>query len=183
MKKLRLQKGFTLVETLVAIFILSLAIAGAMTAVQLGLQSSYYARDQIVAFYLGEEAIENVRNIRDQNWNTGQDSWLHGIDDCIGDGVLCRVDAKVQPAVLEKCGGSTGKACLLNFDKSSGIYSYAQIGGNVIPSKYTRTIHVDQGTEPNQILITVIVNWNTGTFTNRSLTFREELYNWNGSLQ
>ena len=51
MKK-RLTKGFTLVETLVAISVLSLSIAGAFTAVQGGIQSSTVAKDQITAFYL-----------------------------------------------------------------------------------------------------------------------------------
>ncbi len=176
MKYLR-TKGFTLVETLVAILILSIAIAAAMTAVQVGLQSSYFARDQIVAFYLGEEAIENVRNIRDQNWNSNQPDWLNGMDICMGTGVTCKIDASKAVATLETCSGTT---CRLSFNKDTQLYSHETVGGNIVASKFTRTIHIDQVTDDN-ILVTVVVSWNSGTFTNRSLTFKEELYNWNGN--
>src|SRR5882724_6625079 len=59
--------GFTLVETMVAISILSLSILATFTAVQLGISKSLYAKDQITAFYLGQEAFEALQNVRDQN--------------------------------------------------------------------------------------------------------------------
>ena len=62
-------KGFTLVETLVAISILMIAIVGPMTIAQNGLSSSIYAREQFIAQFLAQDALEYVRNVRDNNTN------------------------------------------------------------------------------------------------------------------
>ena len=60
-------RGFTLIETLVAIAVLSLAITGPMVIAQKGIGSAIYARDEVTAFYLAQEAIEYIRNVRDTN--------------------------------------------------------------------------------------------------------------------
>src|SRR3989344_9316175 len=60
-------RGMTLIETLVAITILTVAIIAPMSLTMQSLSASYYARDQVSAFNLGQEAIESVRAIRDGN--------------------------------------------------------------------------------------------------------------------
>ncbi len=57
-------KGFTLVETLVAISILSLSILAGFTAVQNSLKSSVTAKNQMIAFYLTQDAMEFIKNKR-----------------------------------------------------------------------------------------------------------------------
>ncbi|MEI6553492.1 MAG: hypothetical protein WCO09_02890, partial [bacterium] len=57
--------GLTMVETLVAISILTIAVIGPLGIIAQALHTSYYSRDQITAYYLAQEAIENVRNLRD----------------------------------------------------------------------------------------------------------------------
>ena len=83
------QRGFTLVETLVAITIIALAIVGPLYAVQQSLNVSRVSRDQLVASALAQEAVEYVRSIRDGNYlynlRTGAArSWLYGIDGTAG---------------------------------------------------------------------------------------------------
>ena len=95
----------------------------------------------------------------------------------MGTGVTCKIDASKAVASLETCSGT---GCRLSFNKDTQLYSHETVGGNIVASKFTRTIHIDQVTDDN-ILVTVVVSWNSGTFTNRSLTFKEELYNWNGN--
>ncbi|MEK7156326.1 MAG: prepilin-type N-terminal cleavage/methylation domain-containing protein, partial [Patescibacteria group bacterium] len=63
--KLKTTAGFTLVETLVAVMLLSVAVVAPMSLAARSLGSAYYARDQITAFYLAQEAIEALRSIRD----------------------------------------------------------------------------------------------------------------------
>ena len=60
-------RGMTLIETLVAISILAVAIVAPMTLTMQSLSSAYYARDQVVASNLAQEAIESVRAVRDGN--------------------------------------------------------------------------------------------------------------------
>ena len=62
---LQKNRGFTIIESLVAIAILIVAITGTMTAVQSGISSYTYSKDQIAAFFLAQEAFEQVRNMRD----------------------------------------------------------------------------------------------------------------------
>ena len=58
-------RGFTILETLVAISILILAITAPLVIVAQALRSSYYARDQVTAYFLAQEAVEFLRNMRD----------------------------------------------------------------------------------------------------------------------
>lgn len=58
-------RGFTILETLVAISILVLALTAPLVIVAQALRSSYYARDQVTAYFLAQEVIEFLRNKRD----------------------------------------------------------------------------------------------------------------------
>jgi prepilin-type N-terminal cleavage/methylation domain-containing protein len=78
------QKAFTLVETLVAISILTIALTGPLAIIAQALRSSYFSRDQITAYYLAQEAVEYIRNQRDFNGLQGvsapaAEDWLHGV--------------------------------------------------------------------------------------------------------
>src|SRR3954462_3848275 len=64
--RLRL-RGFTLLETMVAVSLLAVAIVAPMSLTAQSLASAYYARDEVTAFYLAQEGLEVVRNIRDNN--------------------------------------------------------------------------------------------------------------------
>jgi Tfp pilus assembly protein PilV len=80
-RKLKINKikGFTLVETLVAVFILTFSIVILMKVVSDGLFSARYARNEITAIYLAQEALEYIRNDRDSLLfefnNKNQDYW------------------------------------------------------------------------------------------------------------
>lgn len=77
------QKGLTIVESLVAISILVVSVLGPLVIVSQAFKISFFARDQMTGFYLAQEAIEYVRNIRDKNSLTVTDPnlWLSGLID------------------------------------------------------------------------------------------------------
>ena len=167
------QKGFTLVETLVAITILLVAIVGPMTIAARGLQSAFFAKDQITAFFLAQEGVELVRAIRDQNALTGQD-WLEDIPPgtCTNSASGCGLDAQsisTQPPLFYNCNGGS-QECRLNYDPNSladnsrrrGLYNYTN--GN--PSPFTRQIWIRevQGGNDKEATVTVIVSWQSGLF-------------------
>ena len=64
------QKGFTLVETFVAITVLVIAVLGPMSLLSRALQDSRYIKDEIIASYLAQEGVELVMDERNNNPNS-----------------------------------------------------------------------------------------------------------------
>lgn len=60
--------GFTLIETMVAITIITLAIAGPLVIANSAIVAARISRDQLTASYLAQEGIEYVRAMRDDNY-------------------------------------------------------------------------------------------------------------------
>ncbi|MCX6787230.1 MAG: prepilin-type N-terminal cleavage/methylation domain-containing protein, partial [Candidatus Kaiserbacteria bacterium] len=58
-------RGFTLIETMVAITILTLAVSGTFFTANSSMVASSIARDQLTASYFAQEGIELVRQARD----------------------------------------------------------------------------------------------------------------------
>jgi prepilin-type N-terminal cleavage/methylation domain-containing protein len=173
------KKGFTLVETLVALFLLTTAIGAAMYAAQTGLRSSYYARDEITASYLGIEAVEYIRNIRDHN-QIAKKNWLNGgsnfnIEQCIDQ--KCTVDPLNGPyGTIEVCGGTCPK---LRFDGT--FYHHANTPESK-ESHFRRTVEIrresNQKSGNHEIAIAVTVTWQTGSFAEQKIIVRENLFDW-----
>ncbi|MBL7045237.1 MAG: prepilin-type N-terminal cleavage/methylation domain-containing protein, partial [Parcubacteria group bacterium] len=117
--KNRKQNGFTLIEALVAIAILTVSIAGPITIASKGLASAVFARDQITAFYLAQEAVEFIRNQRDEN-NIKGGNWLAGLNVC-SNGSACTID--VQNNNIKNC---PGDVCdVLKYDDNTNFYNYS----------------------------------------------------------
>ncbi|MFA5932066.1 MAG: type II secretion system protein [Candidatus Paceibacterota bacterium] len=64
-KKSKLNKGFTLVETLVSISIFTMSILGLLVILSGSITDTGYAKKKMAASYLAQEGIEYVRNLRD----------------------------------------------------------------------------------------------------------------------
>ena len=145
-------KGFTLIETLVAIAIMMLAIAGPLTIAHKAVQSALYAKDQITAYYLAQDAIEFVRSVRDNNLiatNAGTvTDWLNGLSNCV----------LPLSCMINTITGSTNNSGPLFYDNGKYLYGSGSTSG------FTRTINIDTETT-NNALVKVIVSWDTGSFT------------------
>ena len=61
----RAVSGFTLIETLVAIAVLTLAVAGPLFTAERTIVAAQTAADQLTASYLAQEGVEYVRAMRD----------------------------------------------------------------------------------------------------------------------
>ena len=58
-------RGFTLVETLIAISIFTVSLLGIMSVLASGIADTNYAKRKMTATYLAQEGIEYMRNMRD----------------------------------------------------------------------------------------------------------------------
>jgi prepilin-type N-terminal cleavage/methylation domain-containing protein len=166
--------GFTLIETMVAITLLTVAITAPMTLATKGLSTAYYARDQIAAFHLAQEAIESVRHIRDGNilhnaLGVGEPvNLLDGIPSTNGDAfIVDALDDSASLCPLEGCPAL----------KTNGeLYGYTSGWGS---TKFTRSVRATflPGTT-DEIRVAVTVSWKTGAFASRNFTIAENLYRW-----
>jgi len=168
-------RGFTLVETLVAISILAISITGPMIIAQKGIGSSVYARDEITSFYLAQEAVEYIRAIRDSNRTNGAANWLTSLSTCLSGGI-CKVDGTqmVYSTGVTTCGASCPN---LTFDSVNHFYGYGA-GGNWKNTIFKRSITINE-TVPNvEAIVSVTVTWTSTLFsTARSFTVKEHMFN------
>jgi type II secretory pathway pseudopilin PulG len=71
LQSIQKQSGQTLIETLVAAFILVMGISAALGLASYSLGATTSIRQQIIAMGLAREGIEAVKNMRDTNWLNG----------------------------------------------------------------------------------------------------------------
>lgn len=66
------ERGFTLVEALVALFVLLLAVTPAFWLSSSSVNLAASVRNNLIAANLAQEGIEVIRAMRDRNWFTAQ---------------------------------------------------------------------------------------------------------------
>lgn len=162
-------KAFTVIETLVAISILTVAIAGPLTIAQRSLQSALFARDQITALYLAQEGLDLVRAYRDRNALTvlrgASVDWLTGLETC---STACTID----PSTAQVAGCVSGTCSPLKYDSSRNLYQYST-GPN---SRFTRSIKVTT-IDSSSALVEATVSFSTGSIP-RSVVARTLITSW-----
>lgn len=163
-------RGFTIIEAFVGITILLIGIVGPLVLVNTNFQAGRFSRDQITAYYLAQEAIEVVREIRDENFLEG-DSWLTGLNACTSSNG-CRIDGRAQGAsAILGCGVGCEQPLRLN--RSTGEYSYRSGDEETRFYRYVRI------TDNNlsQATVTVYVGFDTGRYEQEYTTV-DYLRNW-----
>ena len=171
------KKGFTLIETLLAVLILAIALAAPLTIAAKALSAALIAKDQTTAFFLAQDAVEYARFKRDTNTlGSGSAAWLSGFDaECSGaDG--CKVDSVKN--TVTACSG----ACeVLQFNETKSWYTYATSEGSDVIKKsiFTRKVVLGSvASNANEKSITVTVSWKDVGGVTRSLVVREHITNW-----
>lgn len=144
-------KGFTLLEVIAAIFVLTVGAGAAFTLIQQTLISTSLVEDRFIASYLIQEGIEIVKNIRDTNW-LEEDDWDEGLNTsecqngCEADYTFTSQPDPSLPAF--------GSGRFLNID-GDDFYSYS--AGTA--TKFKRKITISDGGEPDKMKVSVQVSW------------------------
>lgn len=173
-----MEKGFTLIEVILAICILTIAVGGSFTLIQQTLASVSLNQSKLIASYLTQEGIEIVRNIRDTNWLK-----IHqGVPDVFWDDGIVEnncLEADYISEFLSLCG----------FDPEGELGRYLKIDGDFYnyttgePTKFKRKITItdkedlDGDAKPDKMKVLVQVQWKERGRTH-NLEALEYLYNW-----
>lgn len=189
--KQKLKKGFTLIETLIAVFLLVMAVAGPLTIASRSLSIAVVAKDKITAYYLAQDAIEYVRWIRDTNLLKGEASWSAGFDgtrndhtisignpDCVSasGADACHVDSFQDR--IDECGAAGCPPLRFRYNASGGSFSTSGSGATGI--EFTREVRITSpvGSNSDEAVVTVTVRWNGTGGIPRSIVVRENIFNW-----
>lgn len=196
-RKVGTKKGFTILETLIAITVLVFAITGPLSLVAGSIRTSGYARDSITAFYLAQEAIEYIRNTRDINaLNDGLTAadWLRNIESgtnpngtftCINDYGSENSKCSLLNGGFYALYDCDPSGCVaLSFTGAIGTIPYGGIAIASADSQFNREIWLERvpdglgaSSADQQVIVNVRIKWRTGTVDNDFL-LREYLTNW-----
>ncbi len=155
MKSPNTKSGFTILETLVAVTILMLAIVGPLTVSQKSLVASTYAKDQIIAAYLAQDAMEFLKNARDTQVSAGLFStWVSTYSICTMSNP-CSIDTYL--ATFQQC----GNACLI-YDRGDRYTNSSASPGRA--TIYSRNFYLDTTASAttnssNEVRVVVRVYW------------------------
>ncbi len=186
-KAFKIKKGFTLIETLVAIAIFAFSITGLISITARGVFDTNFVKNKFTASYLATEGAELVRNIRDtaalggQNWDVvvaDQDL----LNRCYGANNICFIDPDPQPdynspTIPEEC---TGGVCpALSYRKSEASFNYdSPDNADNFRSIFVRTINI-RPIGPKEAMVVSRVEWNQGSELHH-VEFSFNLLDWPG---
>ena len=182
-KNIKNNKGFTLIETMFAVLILTSAIASMMSVVANSLFTARYARDETTVNYLLQEVADFVRNDRDTtvflDGSTGGTSTIWNnfylkYSNCTNESTGCYFDV---------FGDTTPKICsfggcpYMYYNKNADttpFYESSNIGNpDWVQTSFRRKIVFKLNPlNPNEIDVIVTIDWkNGGLDVSRSLEF------------
>lgn len=182
----KLNKGFTLAETLVATTIFTLSILALFSNISKGISDTNMVSNRIVGAYLAQEGIEYMRNLRDTyvlydasgadaGWTAFNSRLTSGsctaANGCYFDDQAVSYSDASQAIIamtLNACGASCPQLLF-----SSGRYNYVS-GGST--TNFRRKVTVTQP-NANETVISVTVSWTYKT-TSDSVVFSERMYKW-----
>lgn len=180
MKIFKLHKGFTLVETLVAIGILIIAITGAMSASQSGLSSYLNSKNQAIAVNLAQESVEMIRAYRDSNRMVAGTDWLENF---ASPGDPCEFGKTCELSVLNSTENKTCSVSGCDYIKQDPVTGYYNYAAGSVPTVFKRSIQIFPiypagcTTTCTEVSVLVSVTWSKGASIKQYKT-RENLFSW-----
>ncbi len=129
------EDGFSLLETIVAISILMMTIVGPLSLASKGIVFADYVKDEITGFYLAQEAVEAIRDVRDTNIKNNI-NWLDGISN--------------QCTVLTGNASGVDSGCTLDiWDFNNPDHGIKKCTGDLAECEKMNVVDVAPSTNPN----------------------------------
>ncbi|MBU6388705.1 prepilin-type N-terminal cleavage/methylation domain-containing protein [Patescibacteria group bacterium] len=172
------KRAFTLIETMIAVAILTLAVAGPLFTASRAIVAAATARDQLTASYLAQEGVEYVRAVRDNAYlaayggaNASSVAWssfLSTMSSCnatSNSAVACALDPvargmgvgsgfSLQPCTIGACA-----PLYLANNGTTNYYTTNPNASNLIPTtSFTRTVQVFDASAADERVVST-VSW------------------------
>jgi len=161
-----MQKGFTLLEILIAISVMIVGIVGIYALVPKIISVTSVNTDRFIASQLAREGMELVRNIRDTNWLEGE-SWDMGLTICQpANNKFCEAEYDDHSLTSYDAGPDSGS--FLQVD-SNGFYNY----GEGTQTKFKRKIKITP--QGNVLKVEIELSWEG---KGSPLVIKENLHKW-----
>lgn len=178
--KIKNNKGFTLIETMVAVLILSIALAALLSLTASSTFNARYANNEITANYLLQEAADYIKNDRDStvissSFSTFKNKYGTGDSVCFNPKGCYFEPFDMSGTNQTVCPSSS--CPVLNYDSNPGaknFYTY-RTGSGITASPFTRSVYMTQTGDEIDALIKV--DWKNGNLA-RSRTLRISLLDW-----
>lgn len=167
--------GFSVIEMIVAIFVLSLALTGITTLVQQSLRAGTDFKNTLTANMLAQESLELARGKRDTNVLSGL-NWIDGLYPApcgTADGCTTRISPTDGSLLLQSCSGVCEP---LRFNPVSGLYSYDPAS---LPTMFIRKTWIEEiGVNPPEVKVITRVTWPGLFASTKSVQVEEYLLDW-----
>lgn len=162
--------GFSLLEVLVAIFIVLVGFVGVMILIDKAIVAGSQSASKLIAANLAQEGIEVVKNIRELNYDqtVGWDNWYSSFTQ--GTAYPYMVEYDDQNLTRPDNG------LFLRFNSSTGLYSYNAGAGNVLTT-FKRTVTLTRISAAEMKVVSV-VSWTDHGQSPTPLTVEDRLWNW-----
>jgi len=159
------KNGFTMIEMIAALFVMSVGIMGIFSLVSQTISYISITSSRLTAIYLSQEGMEIIRNIRDSNFlkiNKGEEgNW----DDGLSNGEYYNFDYRSETIDDTTCDGKN------YLEISQGFYKCSASG------KFQRKAQITKKPEENKIEVEIKVSWQERGRTHMVVA-RENLYQW-----
>jgi len=170
-------KGFSLIETLVAITVLIGAIAGPLTLASQGIKAASLFKNQLIASNLAQEGMELVHAKRDSNILQGI-GWTDGILDACGSGGCYVSYTPTDNTNTQIQFQSCGAECPKFFVTPDGWYVQKTTGDSGDSETiFQRTIQVTNIVPSREMKIKTTVAWQE-RFSAFTFDLEEHLLKW-----
>lgn len=192
--------GFTLVETLLAVALLSLMIVLPLSIASRGLSKITTGKDRFIAISLAREGIEYARNAVDRNriYNmnnpNNQRNWLYGLNSAdVSEGYVGCLSGINPCRFVDPLRTNANNYDIFNYgvDKmtvspTTGLYGMkttAACSANNsecwTTTKYTRRVYIEEIFTGREARVTAYVTWKSPVAAqDKKVVINEQLLNW-----